>query len=119
MSENVGSVWKIDLSHLSSKELELLKQDMVASLDVVHDYLPTISETLGITGKAIEQVEKTGADFSSKDKSLLKLLKFFDEGIHKYLRETATRNEETHQLILSKESVKGKGSCRCFGIWHL
>ena len=25
-----------DLSHLSSKELEILKQDMVASLDVLH-----------------------------------------------------------------------------------
>ena len=34
------------MSHLSSKELEILKQDMVASLDVNHDYLPKISETL-------------------------------------------------------------------------
>ena len=44
-SEIVGVIGKVnkeqveeesDLSHLSSKELEILKQDMVASLDVVH-----------------------------------------------------------------------------------
>ena len=44
-SEIVGVIGKVnkeqveeksDLSHLFSKELEILKQDMVASLDVVH-----------------------------------------------------------------------------------
>ena len=45
VGEMVGVIGKVnkeqveeesDLSHLSSKELEILKQDMVASLDVVH-----------------------------------------------------------------------------------
>ena len=35
-------------------------------------------------------------------------LKCFDEGIHKYLHERATRNKETHQLILAEKSVQGK-----------
>ena len=56
-SENVGVNGKVneekveeqrsDLSQLSSKALELLKQDMVASTEVVHDYLQKISETVG------------------------------------------------------------------------
>ena len=58
------------MSHLSSKELEILKQDMVASsLDVVHDYLPKISETVAFTGTVIEQVKEI-SDLSCKDKSL-------------------------------------------------
>ena len=99
------------MSHLSSKELEILKQDMVASLDVVHDYLPKISETVAVTGTVIEQVEEI-SDLSCKDKSLLKL---FDEGIHKYLSERARRSEETHQLIASKESIKGKVAAAVLG----
>ena len=44
------------MSHLSSsKELEILKQHMVASLDVIHDYLPKISETVAVIGTKIEQ----------------------------------------------------------------
>ena len=78
--------------------------DMVASLDVVHDYLPKISETVAVTGTFIEQVKEI-CDLSCKDKSLLKL---FDEGIHKYLRERARRSEETHQLLVSNISIKGK-----------
>ena len=78
------------MSHLSSKELEILKQDMVASLDVrVHHYLPKISETVAVTGTVIEQVKEI-SDLSCNDKSLLKL---FDEGIHKYLCERARRSE--------------------------
>ena len=93
------------MSHLSSKELEILKQDMVASLDVrVHHYLPKISETVAVTGTVIEQVKEI-SDLSCNDKSLLKL---FDEGIHKYLCERAKRSEETHQLLISKKSIKGK-----------
>jgi hypothetical protein len=56
-----------DLSHLSSKELEILKQDMVASLDVIHDYLPKISETVAVTGTVIEQVKEI-SDLSYNDK---------------------------------------------------
>ena len=92
------------MSHLSSKELEILKQDMVARLDVFHDYLPKISETVAVTGTVFEQVKEI-SDLSCNDKSLLKL---FDEGIHKYLCERAWRSEETHQLLVSKKSIKGK-----------
>ena len=64
-SENVGVIGKVnkeqveeesDLSHLSSKELEILKQHMVASLDVIHD-LPKISETVANPETVIEQVK--------------------------------------------------------------
>ena len=55
------------MSHLSSKEMEILKQDMVASLDVVHDYLPKISETVAVTGTVIEQVKEI-SDLSCNDK---------------------------------------------------
>ena len=118
-SEIVGVIGKVnkeqveeesDLSHLSSKELEILKQDMVASLDVIHDYLPKISETVAVTGTVIEQVKEI-SDLSCKDKSLLKL---FDEGIHKYLCERARRSEETHQLLVSKKSIKGNGAAALF-----
>jgi hypothetical protein len=34
-------------------------------------------------------------------------LKLLDEGIHKYLCERARRSEETHQLLVSKKSIKG------------
>ena len=85
--------------------------DMVASLDVVHDYLPKISETVAVTGTFIEQVKEI-CDLSCKDKSLLKL---FDEGIQKYLRERARRSEETHQLLVSKKSIKGKVSAAVSG----
>ena len=44
------------------------------------------------------------ADLSCNDKSLLNK---FDEGIHKYLCERARRSEETHQLLVSKKSIKG------------
>ena len=44
---------------------------MVASLDVVHDCLPKISETVAVTGTVIEQVKEI-SDFSCKDKSILK-----------------------------------------------
>ena len=101
------------MSHLSSKELEILKQDIVASLDVIHDYLPKISETAAVTGTIIEQVNKEISDLPCNDKSLLKL---FDEGIHKYLCERAKRSKETHELIVSKKFDKGKGSSCCLGI---
>ena len=69
------------MSHVSSKESEIWKQDMFASLDVVHDCLPKFAETVTVTGTVIEQVKEI-SDLSCNDKSLLKL---FDEGIHKYL----------------------------------
>ena len=92
------------MSHLSSKELAILKQDIVAMLDVIHDYLPKISETVAVTGTVFEQVKEI-SDLSCNDKSLLKLC---DEGIHKYLCERARRSEETHQLLVSKKTIKGK-----------
>ena len=90
------------MSHLSSKELEILLQDMIASLDVIHDYLPKISEIVAVTETVIEQVKEI-SELSCNDKSLLKLL---DEGIHNYLCERARRSEETHQLLASKKSIK-------------
>ena len=44
-----------------------MKQDMVASLDVVHDYSPKISETVAVTGTVIEQVKEEINDLSYND----------------------------------------------------